>query len=56
MKKISQINWKRYKESESGKEAIALFEKICGSECTMEEVYAIAKRFNPEFFKNTSKR
>lgn len=55
MKKISQINWKRYKESESGKEAIALFDKVCDPECTIEEVYTIAKRFNPEFFRNESK-
>ncbi len=56
MKKISQIQWNRYKESDSGKEAIALFEKLCNSQCTMGEIYAIAERFNPEFFKNISKK
>lgn len=56
MKKISKINWERYKDSDSGKEAIALFERVCDRECPMEEVYAVAKRFNPEFFKNTSKK
>lgn len=38
--KKTQINLNRYKKSKSGMEAIALFEKICDSECTMEEVEA----------------
>ena len=52
MKKISKINWKRYKESKSGKEAITLFDRICDSACSMEEIYAVAERFNPDYFKN----
>lgn len=56
MKKISKINWNRYKESQQGKETIALFENLCCGECSMEEILSIAKRFDPEFFKNYSKK
>lgn len=56
MKKISQIRWNRYKESTSGKEAIALFEKLRSLDCSLEEKYAIIKHFNPEFFKNLSEK
>ncbi len=52
MKKISQIQWNNYKKSKNGKKTIALFERICRSKCTMEELYAIAKRFDPEYLKN----
>lgn len=52
MKKISQINWKRYKDSANGKDAIALFEKAQTNEFSHEEMLALAKRFDPEFFNN----
>ena len=56
MKKISQIRWTRYKESESGKESVGLFEKLCSSDCSMKDKYAIIKRFNPDYFKNLSNK
>lgn len=54
MKKISQTQWKRYKESAEGKEVIELFEKALSSEFSNEEMLELAKRFNPEYFKNAS--
>lgn len=56
MKKISQINWNRYKDSEEGRKAIALFERICSSECTTDEMYEVAKKYDPEFFRNMGER
>ena len=56
MKKISKTTWTRYKESAEGKEVIALFERIQSSESTAEEILEIAKRFDPQFFNNTSKK
>ncbi len=56
MKKISKINWNRYKESESGKQAIALFNKIASDDSSVEEIYIAAKKFNPQLFKNLSKK
>ena len=56
MKKISKINWNRYKESESGKKAIALFDKIASDECTMKEIFEVAKKYNPQLFSNLSKK
>lgn len=56
MKKISMINWNRYKESNAGKESISMFSHIFTSGCTMEEILNVAKRFNPEFFKNTDSK
>ena len=54
MKKISKTTWTRYKESAEGKDVLAQFEKILSSETTAEEMLKIAKRFDPEFFSNTS--
>lgn len=56
MKKISQISWKRYKESPEGKAAIDLFGKIYCQDVTMEDIFQISKLYNPEFFKNASKK
>ena len=56
MKKISKTTWSRYKESAEGKEVLGLFEKILSSETTAEEMLEIAKRFDPEFFGNTTKK
>lgn len=56
MKKISKTTWTRYKDSAEGKDVLALFEKILSSETTAEEMLEIAKRFDPEFFRNTSKK
>ena len=53
MKKISKSNWERYKKFE-GRETIALFEKLYSKESTMEEIIDVAKRFDPEYFKNLS--
>lgn len=56
MKKISKTTWTRYKESAEGKEVIALFQKIQSPETTAEEILEIAKRFDPQFFNNSSKK
>lgn len=56
MKKISKTIWTRYKESAEGKEVLALFEKIQSPESTSEEILEIAKRFDPQYFNNTSKK
>ena len=54
--KISKTAWKRYKESAEGKEVMALFEKIKSPESTAEEILEIAKRFDPQYFNNISKK
>ena len=56
MKKISKTTWNRYKESAEGKEVISLFEKVKSPDSTAEEILEIAKRFDPQFFNNTSKK
>lgn len=56
MKKISQINWKRYKESTEGKEAIALFDKLQTSEATPIDFINAGKRYDNQFFKAFSKK
>ena len=56
MKKISKTTWNRYKDSTEGKEVMALFEKIQSSESTTEEILEIAKRFDPQYFNNRSKK
>lgn len=56
MRKISKINWNRYKESNAGKDSISMFSRIFTSYCTMDEILDVAKRFNPEFFKNTNSK
>lgn len=50
MKKISQISWRRYKESPGGKEAISLFEQMVSSNCSLENVLEVVERFNPQIF------
>ncbi len=54
MKKISQINWKRYKESEEGKSVISLFERLSSEEFSTDEMIELIRRFNPQFMHNTS--
>ena len=56
MKKISKTTWTRYKESAEGKEVVALFKKFQSPESTAEEMLEIAKRFDPQFFNNSSKK
>lgn len=56
MKKISQINWQRYKESAHGQETIALFEKAQTNDFTHDDMLAMAKRFDPEFFHNIGRK
>ena len=56
MKKISKTTWNRYKESAEGKEVMALFERIISPESSAEEILEIAKRFDPQFFNNSSKK
>lgn len=56
MKKISKTAWNRYKESAEGKEVIALFKNLCSDDCTTEDMLNIAKRFDPEYFKNISRQ
>ena len=56
MNKIIKLHWNNYKSSDSGKEVIAEFEKLTSPEITVEELYDLACRFDPEFFKNTSEK
>lgn len=56
MKKISQTQWTRYKNSNEGKKAIALFEKAKTNEFTYEDMLDLAKTYDPESFKNSSER
>jgi len=52
MRKISKINWNRYKESESGKATIELFNKLSSEECSHEFMIELIKRFDPQFMHN----
>lgn len=54
MKKISQVSWKRYKESEEGKNVIILFDKFLSVGCSLEDRLAIMKQYNPQCFHNLS--
>ncbi len=56
MKKIVKLHWENYKQSEKGKEAIASFEKLTDSNTSIKDLYKLACKYNPEFFKNTSKK
>ena len=56
MKKVSQINWNRYKESESGKKAIQEFEKFLSCEMSPKEMYDVYAKYNPEFTQNFGKK
>lgn len=56
MKKISKINWNRYKESENGKQAIQEFEKLVNGELTPEQLYQVFSKYNPEFTNNFGKK
>lgn len=56
MKKISQVQWKRYKDSAEGKEAISLFEKLGTPETSPEEMIKVAEKFDPAFFRNLSQK
>ncbi len=55
MKKIIKLHWNNYKNSDSGKEVIAAFDKLTDPNATVEELYELACRFDPECFKNSSK-
>ncbi len=56
MKKIIKLYWENYKQSEKGKEAIASFEKLTDSNTSVKDLYKLACKYNPEFFKNTNKK
>ena len=49
-----KTNWERYKNSEEGKNVIAQFNRLTSLECTAEEMYAVIKRFNPLFARNST--
>lgn len=53
MKKIIKLHWNNYKNSDSGKEVIVAFEKLTDPNTTIEDLYQLACRFDPECFKNT---
>lgn len=53
MKKISQTQWKRYKEAD-GAAVIADFVKLAATETTPEEMLAIAKKYDSDYFNNYS--
>lgn len=48
MKKISRIEWEQYKESASGKEAIALFERISSEEYSVDVLIELISKYVPE--------
>ena len=54
MKKIIKLHWNNYKNSDSGKEVIAAFDKLTDPDATVEELYELACRFDPECFNNSS--
>lgn len=54
MKKIIKLHWNNYKNSDSGKEVIAAFDKLTDTDATVEELYELACRFDPEWFRNSS--
>ena len=56
MKKISKINWGLFKESPSGQETIAKFSKLSSADCSIEEMFSIAKTFSPLYFSNITKK
>lgn len=56
MKKISKLQWNLYKESEHGKDTIALFKSIYEEGCTPEETLEIIRRFNPQYMGSTDKK
>lgn len=56
MKKISKIQWERYKNSSEGQECISLFHKLHSNDCSVEEMLEIAKKFDHDYFKNLSKK
>ena len=53
MKKIIKLQWNNYKNSDSGKEAIASFDKLTDPNTTIEELYQLACKYDPQWFKNT---
>lgn len=55
MKKISQISWKRYLESAEGQATLDLFTSVCNNP-SADDVLALAKRFDPQFFTNMGVR
>ena len=56
MKKIIKLNWDNYLNSPRGQEVISAFDKLTSSEASIEELYQLACRFNPDFFKNTGNK
>ena len=54
MKKIVKLHWNNYKNSDSGKEVIAAFDKLTDPDATVEDLYELACRFDPECFNNSS--
>ena len=55
MKKISQIDWKLYKESATGKADIASFQKLLDDpNCSYEDILNLGKKYDPQYFSNFS--
>jgi len=55
MKKISQIDWKLYKESATGKADIASFQKLLDDpNCSYEDMLNLGKKYDPQYFSNFS--
>ena len=55
MKKIIKLHWNNYKNSDSGKEAIADFDKLTDPNSSMEELLQLAYKYDHECFKNSNK-
>ena len=52
MKKLNAVRWKRFKESQEGKEAIGLFTFANYREISRSELLKKKKKYNPDYFRN----
>ena len=56
MKKISKMQWENYKNSPRGKQVIAEFEKLYKENVPIEEILALCKKYDPQYFINLGKK
>ena len=56
MKKISKETWEQFKNSQEGKNAIAMFKKLHNPQCKAEDMLAIAQKVDSEYFNGYSEQ
>ena len=56
MKEISKTQWNRYKNSDEGKKAIELFGSMLSPDTTYDDMYELARKYDPAFFANLGKK